>query len=146
VASRPLATAAETRRGNQADDALLALNDASRVAYRRARQEALARCGPAVLVEGDELVLAYGLYRSTAHVTPDLYWTLKGISHVPPLLSTPCKTVAAAKVLDDKRLYVLKQSRDLVAGKAGRSASLHWPRLPGNSLRPRARFHRLSMI
>jgi hypothetical protein len=115
----PQATAASAQkgRGTQADDALLALNDASRAAYRRAREEALARCGPVVLVEGDDLVLVYGLYRSTAHITPETYRTLKTISHI-PLAIHALVDGRGGEAVDDKRLYDLKHYRDLVARAA----------------------------
>jgi hypothetical protein len=101
----------------QSGDALLALNDASRAAYRRAREEALARCGPVVLVEGDDLVLTYGLYRSSARITPDTYRTLKNISHIPLALHALLDG-RSGEALDDKRLYDLKQYRDLVTSAA----------------------------
>src|SRR5262249_25465741 len=79
--------------------------------------EALARCGPVVLVEGDDLVLAYGLYRSVAHVTPDAYGALKSISHI-PLAIHALLDGRTGEDLDDKRLYDLKQYRELVAAAA----------------------------
>jgi hypothetical protein len=106
---------AEKGWGAAADDPLASLNDASRAAYRRAREEALARCGPVVLLEGDDLVLVYGLYRSKAHFAPDLYHTLKTISHIPLALHA----LLAGRdegALDDKRLYDLKQYRESVVG------------------------------
>jgi hypothetical protein len=115
----PAGAAAPPANGRQApaDDALTSLNDASRAAYRRAREEALARCGPVVLVEGDDLVLSYGLYRATAHITPETYRTLKAISHIPLALHALLDARAGAE-LDDKRLYDLKRYRDLVAAAA----------------------------
>jgi hypothetical protein len=109
--------AANKGRAAPAEDVLLALNDASRVAYRRAREEALARCGPVVLVEGDDLVLVYGLYRSTARLAPDIYRTLKSMSHI-PLAVHALLDGRSGEALDDKRLYDLKQYRDLVAAAA----------------------------
>jgi hypothetical protein len=114
---RLAAAPADKGRGAPADDALLALNDASRAAYGRAREEALARCGPVVLVEGDDLVLAYGLYRSTAHITSDTYRTLKSISHI-PLAVHALLDSRGGEPLDEKRLYDLRQYRDLVDAAA----------------------------
>jgi hypothetical protein len=94
-------------------DALLALNEASRAAYRRAREEALAHCGPVVLLEGDDLVLVYGLYRTTAHITPDVYHTLKSISHIPLALHALLDGRAGG-ALDERRIYDLKQYRILI--------------------------------
>ena len=114
---RLAAAPAENGRGTQADDPLRALNDASRSAYRRGREETLARCGPVVLVEGDDLVLAYGLYRSVAHLTPDAYSALKSISHI-PLAIHALLDGRVGEALDDKRLYDLKQYREFVAAAA----------------------------
>jgi hypothetical protein len=105
--------------GSQAGDPLAALNDASRTAYRRAREEALARSGPIVLVEGDDLVLVYGLYRSTAHVTPAVYHTLKSISHIPLAVHVLLDS-RVGEALSDKQLYDLKHYRDLVAVAASK--------------------------
>jgi hypothetical protein len=119
---KPAPAPAEKGRDVRAEDALTSLNDASRAAYRRGRDEALARVGPVVLVEGDELVLAYGLYRSTARVTPESYRTLKAIGHI-PLAVHALLDGRGDEALDDKRLYDLKQYRDLVARAADDLAS-----------------------
>jgi hypothetical protein len=117
LAPRVAAAHEEKALAPRVDDALSPLNDASRAAYRRAREEALARCGPVVLVEGDDLALVYGLYRCTAHITPDAYGTLKSISHI-PLAVHALLDGRSGEALDDKRLYDLKQYRDLVAAAA----------------------------
>jgi polyhydroxyalkanoate synthesis regulator phasin len=108
---------AENGKNSQADDALLVLNNASRDAYRRAREEALARCGPIVVLEGNDLVLVYGLYRCTAHVTPDLYHTLKSISHI-PLAVHALLDSRVGEFLDDQSLDDLKQYRARVTAAA----------------------------
>src|SRR5437764_12172454 len=74
---------ARTKTATEPADPLTELNDHSRAAYRRAREEALARTGPVVLVEGDDLVLKYGRQRLVARTVPDEYHVLKVVSHVP---------------------------------------------------------------
>ena len=110
---RTLEGAAPPALEREASDALPALNEASRAAYRRAKEEALARGGPVILVEGDDLVLRYGLYRSKARVTPALYHDLKAIDHVPLALYALLVHRTEGPV-DDARLYDLKVYRDLV--------------------------------
>ena len=58
------------------------LNDASRIAYRLAKNAVLARNGPVIFVEGDDLVLKRGAERNKVRFIPDIYHTMKAISHV----------------------------------------------------------------
>jgi hypothetical protein len=104
-------------RAADAPDALAALNDASRAAYRRAKDDALARCGPVVLLEGDDLVLKYGLQRVSVNATPEVYTTLKTVGHIPLALYALLEGSRDA-ALDDKRLFDLKQYRGLVVEAA----------------------------
>jgi hypothetical protein len=72
------------RAGQEANsDPLPALNDAFREAYARCRQKFVNRCGAVILVDGDNLVLLHNGKRSEARVVPEVYHTLKAISHVP---------------------------------------------------------------
>jgi hypothetical protein len=64
-------------------DPLVVLNGAFREAYARARQETIARSGPVILVEGDNLVLLREGKRTEVKVIPDIYHALKAVSHVP---------------------------------------------------------------
>jgi hypothetical protein len=66
-----------------APDPLLALNDSFREAYARCRQQVIERSGPVILVEGDNLVLIREGKRTEVRVIPELYQTLKAVSHVP---------------------------------------------------------------
>jgi hypothetical protein len=66
-----------------AADPLDALNDAFREAYAQCRQRVVRRAGPVILVEGDNLVLLHNARRQEAKVVPDVYHTLKAVSHVP---------------------------------------------------------------
>jgi hypothetical protein len=64
-------------------DPLVDLNQSFRAAYAQCRKELLAQSGPVVAVEGDDVVLLRNGKRTAVHVTPDLYHTLKAVSHVP---------------------------------------------------------------
>jgi hypothetical protein len=100
----------------QTSDALLSLNEASRLAYRQAKQDVLARCGPVILVEGDELALRYGIYRSHSRFTPAVYHDLKAISHIP--LALYALLGGTEGKLGDKRMFDLKSYRkNVVAAK-----------------------------
>src|SRR5262249_52177533 len=57
-------------------DPLVVLNDDSRALYRRAKEAALARTGPVILVEGDALVLRDCDRRTEARFVPDTYHVL----------------------------------------------------------------------
>jgi hypothetical protein len=64
-------------------DPLVDLNQAFRDAYARSRRRLLDRAGPVIVVEGDSLVLLHRGKRLEAKVVPDVYHTLKAVSHVP---------------------------------------------------------------
>ena len=64
-------------------DPLIDLNQAFREAYARCRERLVNRSGPIILVEGDSLVLLHNGKRREAKVVPDVYHTLKAVSHVP---------------------------------------------------------------
>jgi hypothetical protein len=68
---------------DQTVDPLPELNQAFRDAYARSRRNLLDRAGPVILVEGDNLVLLHRGKRQAAKVVPDVYHTLKAVSHVP---------------------------------------------------------------
>jgi hypothetical protein len=64
-------------------DPLVTLNNTFRVAYGKARKEALAKKGPVILVEGDYLTLLHNGKHTRVRVIPDLYHRLKDVAHVP---------------------------------------------------------------
>ena len=103
--------------GDQPANALAALNDASRAAYCRAKDEALAHAGPVVLLEGDNLVLKNGAERTAVHITPEAYDALKSVSHV-ALAVDALFAGHADEPLDDARLQAVRDYRDRVAGAA----------------------------
>jgi hypothetical protein len=67
----------------RADDPLVVLNNASRAAYRHAKEAALARSGPVILVEGDTLVLRRGSERTEVRFLPEVFHALKAFAHIP---------------------------------------------------------------
>jgi hypothetical protein len=96
-----------------APDPLAAVNDTFRAAYRRAREEALSRTGPVILVEGDDLVLKFGLERSKVTYVPKEYHALKAVAHIPLTIHVLLDSVTG-QPLDETRLHDLRVFRDQV--------------------------------
>jgi hypothetical protein len=92
---------------------LAEVNASCRAAYRAARERALARSGPVVLFNGDELVFRYGDTRRVSKITPAIYTDLKTVAHVAlglaGLLSPP-----EPGPLDPARLFALKGYRETI--------------------------------
>lgn len=86
---------------------LASLNDTSRAAYQSARETALRRAGPVLLLEFDVLVLRYGIHRTEVSVSSDRYTALKSISHIPLAIFALLSPVADTN-LDATRLYDLR--------------------------------------
>jgi hypothetical protein len=108
-------------------DPLLALNDASRAAYRRAKEAALARTGPVILVEGDHLVLRHGGRRTETRFTPDVFHDLKAVSHIPLALDVMLTPVPDGEPLGDALLDEFRRYRGLVVGVQERVGTLGLP-------------------
>jgi hypothetical protein len=121
----------------QPADPIVALNTGARAAYRRAREEALARTGPVILVEGDNLVLKYGLHRTEVRFTPEEYHALKTVSHVPLGIYALLAFAEEGKI-DGARLYDLKE----YAGAIARAAKS----LEGGKLTPAQRERQLRLL
>ncbi|MBV9124801.1 MAG: hypothetical protein JO112_15705 [Planctomycetes bacterium] len=79
----PVQTAAPAQSEPPPADPLVDLNQTFRDAYAQARQETLAREGPVVLVEDDNLVLLHHGPRREVKVTPDAFQVLKAVAHIP---------------------------------------------------------------
>ena len=105
-------------------DPLLALNEASRAAYRRAKETALARTGPVIFVEGDNLVLKHGDQRTEARFTPDVYHALKAVSHIPLALDVMLSPVVDSGRVGDDLRDELQRYRGLIEGARQRVQSL----------------------
>jgi hypothetical protein len=116
---KPAGAAIPEAKAGPPADLLAELNNTSRAAYRSARADALRRCGPVLLVEGDRLVLRYGIHRTEAAVVPARYHTLKAVSHVPLALYSLLAPAADGE-LDATRLYDLRRYQGQVkAAQAG---------------------------
>jgi len=83
IACRVVLRTGQDTRSTPAADVVVDLNNAFRDAYARTRKEIIARSGPVIAIEGDQLVLINGSKRSVAKVIPENYHTLKAIAHVP---------------------------------------------------------------
>jgi hypothetical protein len=95
-------------------DPFTTLNDASRIAYRLAKNAALARTGPVILVEGDDLVLRRGAERTQVRFIPEVYHVLKAVSHVTLAIDVSLATHADENPLDEGALKDLRDYRALL--------------------------------
>jgi hypothetical protein len=96
-----------------AASALAEVNASARAAYRAARERFLARSGPVVLFDGDELIFRYGEIRQVNKITVAIYTDLKTVAHVAlglAALLTPPETGA----LDSARLFALRSYRETI--------------------------------
>jgi hypothetical protein len=105
-------------------DPIVALNDASRAAYRRAKEVALARTGTVILVEGDNLVLKNREQRTETRFTPDVYHVLKTVSHLPLALDVMLTSVPDRGRFDDGFLDELRRYRGLIVTAREKVAAL----------------------
>ena len=92
-----------------AADPLVTLNNTSRMLYTLAKQNALARSGPVMIVVGDDLVLRNGEKRVQARVIPEIYHTLKTFDHITLAIDV---TLAAAGDGDPIPEDVLRELRE----------------------------------
>jgi hypothetical protein len=111
--SRPAEAGTDSGDSPAQSSALTELNADFRKAYARSRQDLLCRSGPVLLVEGDDLVLLRNGRRSQVKVIPELYHTLKAVSHVPlaiyVLLAAPTDGP-----IDEQRLADLRSYRERI--------------------------------
>jgi hypothetical protein len=104
-------------------DPLTTLNDAFRAAYRKAKEATLARSGPVILAEGDNLVLKKGGQRVEVHYTPAVYHVLKSFAHIPLALDVILATRAGAVPVDDSVVGEMQEFRRLIAAAGATIAS-----------------------
>jgi hypothetical protein len=93
--------------------ALRQMNEAARSAYQAARDGLLAKAGPVVLFDGDDLVFRYGSYRRASKPTPPLYHDLKTVGHAALGLHA-LLVVPGDGPLDDERLFVLARYQEAI--------------------------------
>jgi hypothetical protein len=102
-----------TGKAQQTADPLLDLNNASRMFYTLAKQQTLAKCGPVMILIGDDLVLLKGGNRTQARVIPDIYHTLKTFDHISLALDVALTAHAGETPLSDDFLNELRDYRGL---------------------------------
>jgi hypothetical protein len=107
-----------------APDPLVVLNDASRAAYRGAKESALGRNGPVILVEGDSLVLIREKERTEVRYVPDRYHALKAVSHIPLALDVMLASAGEGDRLEEGLLEELRRYRGLIVAARQRVAAL----------------------
>jgi hypothetical protein len=122
-----LAFAAQPPKGDESPappDPLVALNNASRAAYRRAKEAALARSGPVILVAGNNLVLKAKDRRTEVRFTPEIYHTLKAVCHIPLAIDVMLAFRNDEDRIDDDLAAELRRYRESVAAAQERLATL----------------------
>lgn len=92
-------------------DPLMALNETFRAAYRHTKESAIARGGPVILMEGDNIVLRRGGTRTEVPYTPAVYHVLKMVAHVPLALDVVLAPHAGEETLSDAVLAELREYR-----------------------------------
>src|SRR4051794_38681755 len=85
--------------------------------YSRGRAATLARLGPVIVVEGDNLVLLRDGRRTEVGAIPPLYHRLKSVSHIPLALYVALAPFGDAP-LDGEQLARLRSFRARVQGVA----------------------------
>jgi hypothetical protein len=101
-------------RAQDSADPFTTLNDASRVAYRLAKDAALTRSGPVIFFEGDDLVLKTGDQRSKVRFVPDSFHLMKTVSHVALAIDVTLAAHADEAPLSDEVLKDLSAYRGLL--------------------------------
>ncbi len=96
------------------DDPLLRMNASFRAAHAAARKEMLSKCGPVVLLDGDNLILLRGGKRAEARGIPEIYHTLKAVAHAPVAVEV-LLTPYGDGPISAERLAGLKDYREQVA-------------------------------
>ena len=99
---------------SSSSDPMATLNKAFRAAYRKAREATLARSGPVILVEGDDLVLKKGGQRVEIHYTPAVYHVLKSFAHIPLALDVIVATRDGGGLGNDSEIAELREYRKLI--------------------------------
>jgi hypothetical protein len=115
LATVPTCFAAEPAKTERPpDDPLLRLNASFRKAHADARKEMLAKAGPVVLLDGDNLILIHNGKRIEARTVPEIYHTLKAVAHSPVAIQVMLSPFGDAAMNAD-RLAGLKEYREQLA-------------------------------
>lgn len=84
------------------------VNAAVLAVYKSAKDREVARAGPIVLWDGEELTFRYGTYRKVTQVTPPIYHDLKSIAHLPMGVYALLVPEGDGK-LTDKKTFAINQ-------------------------------------
>ncbi len=114
----PLAYALRPVVPQKPPDAFVDVDLAFRDLYSRGRAATLAKLGPVIVVEMDQLVLLRGGMRSESTAIPPLYHRLKSISHIPLALYAALAPFGDGPIADD-RLARLRAFRARIAEVTG---------------------------
>jgi hypothetical protein len=96
-------------------DPLLTLNEVFRTSYRQTKEATLARGGPVILLEGDNVVLRRGGTRLEVPYTPAVYHVLKEVAHVPLALDVVLALHAGEDPLNETTLAELREYQRLMS-------------------------------
>jgi hypothetical protein len=99
-------------------DPLVTLNRSSQALYALAKQNALARLGPIIIVAGDDLVLRHGSQRVQVRFIPEFYHTLKTFDHITLAIDVTLATHVAEDPLGDDVLGELRDYHKLFPAAA----------------------------
>jgi hypothetical protein len=116
-----IASAARPQAGEQVPqtyEILSKLNKASRMLYAQAKDRALAKAGPVIIVIGDDLVLRNGDNRKQARVIPGTYHTLKAFAHIPMAIDVALTVHADESPLDENTVHELREYRAMFPAAA----------------------------
>lgn len=96
------------------DDPLLSLNASFRKAHAAARKEMLSKCGPVVLLDGDNLILLHNGKRVEERCVPEIYHTLKSVAHAPVSVQVMLSPFGEGAIAAE-RIAGLKEYREQLA-------------------------------
>jgi hypothetical protein len=105
-------------------DPLRSLNNNSQALYALAKQNALARLGPIIIVAGDDLVLRNGTQRVQVRFIPELYHTLKTFDHITLAIDVTLTAHVSEDPLGEDVLGELRDYRKLFPAAAQKLESV----------------------
>ena len=98
-------------------DPLVALNNAMRAEYGRAKTQALSKIGPLIFIEGTNAVLVQNGTRTEAEIPPPIYQALKAVAHIPFAVFLMFAQ-SDFQPLSDARISELRDYRKLIVDAA----------------------------
>jgi len=98
-----------------ATDPFVRLNDAFRIEYSKAKTAALAKAGPLIIVEGNNVVLLRNGQRTESQLLPPIYHSLKAVAHIPFAVFLIFSQSVTDRITDE-RVTELQRYRELIEG------------------------------